>query len=672
MGVISTQGIKFQLVADGEILDLFKDEQILLSDNVTGIFDLGVIPADFTRQITLPGSKKNNAFFEHVYDISVQSPDTFATNVKVPCYLDFQGIYLAQGYLQLNKVSLYQNKFIDSYEVTIYGAVSSFARQISRSYLNDLTSLAAYNHTSSISAITSSWSGSLFNGDIVYPLAEYGQKIKYSPEEAYYGIDSQYDALCVQDFKPAIRTKVVWDAIFAEAGFTYSSSFIDNGGLDNTYLVCNRQLRYPLYQQVDPETYGLFKIAPISGSGATNVVLSATTDYRLPWANIISNPGGQMGTDLTFRNTYPTQLRGNINLNFQISASGAGNSVPLFTFKIKNIDTGALTSDQRLGVINTYMDEVYQYNNPTTKTQTFNVVQQFNSDILPSGSYGFYLMYNYSGSAANFTLTLDQGGQPKSYLEVYKATGIGDGLVMDIPLNMPYGTRGIKQIDFLTSIQKKFNLVMYPSKNRANQFIVESFNRWYDKGRRWDFDKYINLNEKIDVIPSNNFAVNELNFTDTLDGDYISQQFNKAANREFGKSYYVDTQNFFSQGKFEVKTTVASSPLIQIANTGLSGSVAGLNPTPVTSYPYYMGNVGYSTKYDACGNTSYYPTLVFAASPTAEDVTQFFYDEQLSIGFNGNYQYWKWYKSGESDYYTSLIIYNGTTFSTQNCININK
>jgi hypothetical protein len=667
MGVISTQGIKFQLVAEGQILDLFKDEQVLLSDNVTGLFDLGVIPADFTRQITLPGSKKNNAFFEHVYDISVQSPDTFATNVKVPCYLDFQGIYLAQGYLQLNKVSLYQNKFIDSYEVTIYGAVSSFARQISRAYLNDLTSLAAYNHTSSVSAITSSWSGSLFNGDIVYPLAEYGQKIQYNPEEANYGIDSPYDALCVQDFKPAIKAKVVWDAIFAEAGFTYSSSFINDGGLDDIYLVCNRQLRYPLYAEVNPETYGQFRIAPISGSGATDVVLTATTDYRLPWANIITNPGGQMGSDLVFRNTYPTQLRGLINLNFQISASGAGNSVPLFTFKIKNIDTNVNTSDQRLGVINAYMDQVYQYNNPTTRTQTFNVTQQFNSDLLPSGSYAFYLMYNYSGSAANFTLTLDQGGQPKSFLDVYKATSIGDGLVMDIPLNMPYGTRGIKQIDFLTSIQKKFNLVMYPSKNRANQFIVESFNRWYDKGRRWDFDRYINLDKMIEVIPTNNFAVNELNFGDTLDQDYVSLQFSKAANREFGKSYYVDTQNFFSQGKFEVKTALASTPLLQITNTGLSGSVAGLNPTPSPSFAYQIGNQGYSTAKTACLDTYYYPTTVYADTQNPEAVTRFYYDEQLTLPFGGNYNYWKWYKDGDADYYVSFIPYSGYVYGVNTC-----
>ncbi len=45
MGVLSTQGLEFQLVANDTILDLFKDEDILLSDNVTGLFDLGIIPA---------------------------------------------------------------------------------------------------------------------------------------------------------------------------------------------------------------------------------------------------------------------------------------------------------------------------------------------------------------------------------------------------------------------------------------------------------------------------------------------------------------------------------------------------------------------------------------------------------------------------------------------------
>jgi len=181
MSVISTQGIKFQLVANGVILDLYQDEIITLSNNSTELFDLGQLPAEYTKQLTLPGSKKNNAFFEHVYDISIVNPYLFSTNVKVPCYISYGGIYLSQGYLQLNKVNLYQNKFVDSYEVSIYGALSSFARETNRTFLTDMTSSLSYlNHSASFDNITGSWDLQLFSGSVVYPFCEYGQITIYA------------------------------------------------------------------------------------------------------------------------------------------------------------------------------------------------------------------------------------------------------------------------------------------------------------------------------------------------------------------------------------------------------------------------------------------------------------------------------------------------------------
>ena len=81
MGVISTQAFTFRLVANGQQLDLFEDEDIKLSNNITGLFDIGQLPSDFTRTITLPGTKTNNAFFEHIYDISIDSPFLFATAI---------------------------------------------------------------------------------------------------------------------------------------------------------------------------------------------------------------------------------------------------------------------------------------------------------------------------------------------------------------------------------------------------------------------------------------------------------------------------------------------------------------------------------------------------------------------------------------------------------------
>ena len=551
MGILSTQGIQFQLVAEGQILDLFKDEDILLSDNVTGLFDLGIIPADFTRQITLPGTKKNNAFFEHVYDISVYNPDTFATNVKVQAYLDFGGLYLSQGYLQLNKVNIFANKFIDSYEVTVYGAVSSFAREINRNFLNDLDTLSVYNHTSSFTNISSSWNDGLFSGSIVYPLAEYGQRLEFTKGAlSQFGVDDIDGALSVQDFKPAIQSKLVWDAIFQEAGYTYSSSFIDNGGLDGIYLLCNRQLKYPVYDNVNLETFGVVRVGAITGSGMTDVQLPADTFVTLPWYNKLEDPQN-FYNEGAYKVEVSSSLRGILNLNINVSCS-VNNMPGTFsangTWQLRLIETGSSIS-YSLKAIQSYIqffDELQQSRNGGINT-TYQLQSEFTTDKLPVGNYYFQIKQRPNVSSGTLpTVTMDPGGTTKSFLNVTKVNQAADGRVMNIPLNMPFGTNGIKQIDFLTSIQKKFNLVIYPSKTQINEFIVEPFNQWYNKGRRWDFNQYANLNDRIEVIPANNLAVNELNFTDTLDNDYISQQFSKAANREFGKSYFTDTENFFS------------------------------------------------------------------------------------------------------------------------------
>ena len=671
MGILSTQGIQFQLVANDIILDLFQDEDILLSDNITGLFDLGIIPADFTRQITLPGSKKNNDFFEHVYDISVQSPDTFATNIKVPCYLDFNGVYLAQGYLQLNKVNVLANKFIDSYEVTIFGAVSSFAREINRSFLTDLSSLSAYNHTASFNNISASWAGELFSGSIRYPLAEYGAKFKFTSGDPFFGIDDDAGGLTVQDFKPAIKMKLVWDAIFSEAGYTYSSSFIDNGGFDDIYLVCNRALKYPVFTGVNLETLGVATLAPISGSGQTDLVIPQNTATNLPWNNVEKDPSGIIGTNSSYTINLPhsSSLKGTLLLNVKLSGSLGG---PVTEFIVR--DTGSLTQQSLTTLVNFnafFSASTFEMfaEGANGQNKIYKLETEFTTATLAPGTYYFGIQWRdqFNSPYDNFTFTLDPDGKPISKLQITKVQQAADGRIMEIPLNMPFGTNGIKQIDFLTSAQKKYNLVMYPSKTNRNEFIVEPFNSWYSKGRRWDFNKYANLDEKIEVIPANNLAVNELNFGDLLDQDYISQQFSKEANREFGKAYYTDTENFFSQGKFEVKTAVSSTQLLQIAGTGVSGSVSGVNPTPPISTLYVIGPNGYGGDTAACASTYYYPTTVYALESDPNIVTQLFTDAELTIPFDGGYSWWKWGFPYFYQKYASNIQPDGTISGTSPC-----
>ena len=644
MGITSTQGFVYKLVANGEQLDVFEDEEILLSDNVTGLFDLGVIPADFTRQITLPGSKKNNAFFEHCYDISIENPDTFATNIKVPCYLDFDGIYLSQGYLQLNKVNVLYNKFIDSYEVSIYGAVSSFARTINKAYLTDLTNLNIYNHTASYNNISASWGGNLFSGNIVYPLADYGSGYKFtSGQYELFGMDDQDGALCVQNFKPAIRMKKVWDAVFDYAGYTYTGSFFNEPFLDDVYLVCNNSLKYPEFAGIDLETYGKIKVGAISGSGMTDKVLTAGTFTTLPWYNVLSDPQGFYNNG-AYEVKERTNLSGKLNININVSCSV--NNMPGTlsangTWQIRMIETGSSTpySTRAIQSYIFFFDQLQQSRGANAINTTYELATEFKLDDIPVGNYYFQIKQSPNNALPTVQpiVTLDPNGTTKSFLEITEVKQAADGRVMDIAANMPYGTQGIKMVDFLKGVQKKFQLVIYPSKTKQNEFIVESFNNWYQSGEIKNFNNYINLDEKIEVIPANNLAVNELNFGDALDQDYISQQFSKAANREYGKQYYVDNNNFFSQGKFEVKTTLASSPLIRIAGTGLSGSISGLTPT-VTQYSagsnFKFTNLSYS--YAAC--TSGTELEMFTADGMISPGQIAYYDQYGAVAIKG-YKY---------------------------------
>ena len=634
MGVISTQGFIFRLLAGDERtqLDLFKDEDIKLSNNVTGIFDIGVLPADFTRQITIPGTKVNNAFFEHVYDISIDSPFLFATNIKVPCYFDFGSFYLSQGYIQLNKVNVIANKFIDSYEVTIYGALSSFGRDINRAYLTDLTSLSVYNHTSSYDNIIQSWdTGSgLFNHDIVYPWCDYGQGWQYTSGDDFFGVDDNYGGLSVMDYKPAIRIKKVWDAIFDYAGYTYSSSFWNQSFLDDVYMVCNSALRYPKYDGVDLETFGVMKLSAISGSGMTDLNIPNNTWTTLPWFNQLVDPGNFVNNG-AYTVTKESNLTGVLNLNFEVSSSG--NLPGQFWTRLINTGSLATVGESTITSFNSYFTQIARSRSSTQSIQqTFEIQAPIPYQAVPPGTYYFQIKINEYYVTTDPKITLDPGATTKSYVEIKRVNQAADDRIMDIPLNMPYGTTGIKLVDWISGIQKKFNLVIYPNNTKPNEFIVETFNNWYQKGQRWDFNKYINLDEKIEVIPANNFAVNKLNFGDTLDQDYVSQQFSKAANREFGKQYYVDNTNFYSQGEYNVKTTLASSPLIYMQGTGLSGSVSGISGT-VTQYSAGTWNFTSAGALAAC--SSVLEIEIFTANGLKTTGQVAYYDQYGIIPITG-------------------------------------
>jgi hypothetical protein len=434
-------------------------------------------------------------------------------------------------------------------------------------------------------------------------------------------------------------------------------------------MVCNTALKYPEYSGVDLETFGKIKVGAISGSGMTDVVLTSGSWTTLPWYNELSDNQNFYNNGV-YNVTKATNLEGILNININVSCS-VNNMPGTFsqngTWQLRMLETGSSTP-RGLTAIQPYIvffDQLQNSREGKIDT-TYELKTQFKLFEIPTGSYYFQIRQSPNvGTGALPIVTLDPGNTTKSFLEITSVSTAADGRVIDIPTNMPYGTTGIKLIDFIKGVQKKFNLVIYPDKTRPNQMVVDAFNEWYKKGVRKDFNRYINLNNPIEVIPANNLAVNQLEFGDTLDQDYVSQQFSKAANRPYGQTFYTDTQNYFSQGKLEVKTTFASTPLLQIAGTGLSGSVAGINPTPTNSYFNQVSSTAYSSQTSACNHSGGYYTY-YTAEDTIANVTKVYTDYGLTTPFNGGYQYYRFIDNAFT-YNWAFISYDGTLLGYSAC-----
>jgi hypothetical protein len=614
MSVTTTQGYKFRLVAgsgsfaDRTQLDLFADEEVKVSNNITDLFDIGAVPGTFTRTITLPGTKTNNKFFQQYFDISVVEPDLFSTNQKVEAYLDFDGIYLVNGYLQLTKVSIFENKFVDSYEVNIFGIVSNFSTDAKTLFLTDLSNLSIYNHTSSLANISASWQGDLFSGSIRYALTDSGTGIYYALTQDFLGIDDNEGALNVQDFKPAIKLKTVWDACFNQLGYTYTSSFFDSPLFDSAYLILNNNLKYPVYPNIELDNLATFKATNITGS-FQDITLAASTYTGFP-ANSIeydNNNAVTLGNPITVTIPKESNLAATISLVFSVTKTGgAGSGLPAFYLQYRNANTGAIINTQTLANINSYLG-ILVAARTTTVDETFELPMDFQIPTFRANTPVNIYIQQIPQGVNNFTVKLNpQTSRVGSYLKVRALNQGADFEILDVPFNMPYGTSGISILSFIRGIQKKFNLVLYEDKTIPNQFKIDTFNDWYIKGEYKNFNQYINLDEKIEFIPANTLSVNKLNFTDVQDTDYVSTLWQRTYNRTFGQAILIDTGSYFSQGEFKVDTTLAAGPLGLIPGSLSTGSYAG--GTQCSTYQINYGGEGglgsAAAYYTACDGTA--------------------------------------------------------------------
>jgi len=515
-------------------LDLYKNEPVLLSLSFAELQDITKKNSNFSKAFSLPGSKKNNQVFNFFYDLNA-IPTDFNPNDKFNASLMWDGYEIMVGYIRLNGVTIADNEII--YQVTFYNQVGDLMANIGDKFLFDLD-LSYLSHPYSpavilesnidpdLFPITGTTNYSYQNGKTMWGLYNIGYEyisantinvtstplVQFTPIQNVNGIISynplrgnfDFSGTPVNDyyFKPAIQTKELYEAIVREAGYQVESEFFETSYFKRFYMPLKfaDDTIYP--KNAIPPCYTYFNNnLQLSGTG-----VSATTN---PSINVQCNALGWTGT----------------STSLLVDQEFAGTYTFRFTFTVQPTVSTCNFLSQIYPYVELRFDDSIVPFTTLYKNQicdgvpsTVSFEQQF---VLTGNSDLTFVFYGQYANISSFTFEVVDG--PRF---------IPDGAIIDYNIEFP--TNDYNQIDFITSVNKYFNMVVVPNPDDPTKLIIEPIIDYIGKGEVLDWTKKIDFNQTQNLYPTSSLINGTLEYEFRLDQDYANKDFQGQANRIFG------------------------------------------------------------------------------------------------------------------------------------------
>ena len=185
---------------------------IALQYSIDDVRNIDKKNTNYSKTITVPGTKKNNKAFGSLFDVNATF-DQFNPNLKIGARIVVDSSPVLEGYLQLTKVKKLNNADLQgnkiSYEVVVFDDSIDFIQTLGDLELVDLD-LDSGNHIYGKTAIEYAWSNHTFADLYQYPLLD------------------KIGAYETKDFKPSFYHKGLLLKIAETAGYSLEGSFIDN------------------------------------------------------------------------------------------------------------------------------------------------------------------------------------------------------------------------------------------------------------------------------------------------------------------------------------------------------------------------------------------------------------------------------------------------------------
>ena len=521
-------------------LDLYADIPIKINKSFSEIQDISKRNSDYTVGLSLPGSKKNNAFFENFFNVDTNSLFFDATKRQQIDVL-LGDVPLFRGFMKLNKVSVLNSKV--EYDITLFSTVSDLFGSIGNNLLRDLDWFDedyTFNHVFNYAEVTRLFYESNFYLDDIRPYPYFypivhngynytnvtgttggtscvslpnlsgntteqtrfyastvvgswtGQTAAQAAGWQPYFINSEGSGLRDNQLKPALSIYSIIKLIFKTYGYSVRSDFFNTPWFKSLYM------------------YGYFS------SSATKFSYTIVNIEQLPLE----------GVEVIFS--------ADTSNNVSAIVCKLGTGIPCFC--LDEIETQWHYSD--------YLNPNYNFDVPIAASTSGVTIPYFG------------LPFDY-GQSLN-TATADISTLKYLPKKIGETANFVDGSLVDFSVVID---PVIKQIDILSSIAKKFNLVFIPDPDTANVIIIEPFDFYVGTGEEYDWTQKLSYDKGFTVEPAINFLESNVILTDLEDGDEGNRIFKLQNNRIYGvQNFYGPTDFKTSEKKIQ---TIFSPELIR-------------------------------------------------------------------------------------------------------------
>jgi hypothetical protein len=508
-----------RLTIDGNEIELYENEPVNLSYQFSNLQEINASSSNFSQTFRVPLTKKNQDYFGPVNEFGL-IPD-WDPKTKVDAELSYNTIPVMRGFVQVKAIYVQKGKYADV-ELVFFGETANLSRDIGDGMLTDLD-LSSYDHTLNATNIEASWAGNLSSGAIRYGLPDKGQN--WTSDNLW----SSTAPLEHGDFTPYFRASKLLEEILDDAGYTMDSNFFTRE--TDLYLLLNNGNRTPIgtTPTLDAEMFCGYSSDVTGLSSITFANLTGFSDST-PFYDTGGNFNGTTYT-APFRAfyTFRVYVHGEIDhltnttLTMRLAKGGS-------TFLATIIDnlTGAFFNDEAFVV--------------TTEPILLNTGDAVTLQ---------YALAN-SGHTVDFTgtNTLGSGGTGWQVLDI---TNPSSGQTVDVEANMPE----MKQIDFVSGLQKMFNLVFIPDRNNPKKLYIEPFNDYIASGTKKDWTNKIDLSKDIKIEPTTDLQSRQYEWTHSNGKDLVNDLVFKNAARVYSRYRVDDPENDFASGNKEIKSPFA-------------------------------------------------------------------------------------------------------------------